>query len=41
MIIRYMDVTWERQKIDGEESLEREREREIEKERERFKENIM
>ena len=34
-----MDVTWERQKIDGEESLERERERE--KERERFKENIM
>ena len=37
IIIRYMDVTWERQKIDGEESLERERE----KERERFKENIM
>ena len=33
MIIRYMDVTWERQKIDGEESLEKEKERDRERER--------
>ena len=32
-----MDVTWERQKIDG---GEREREREIENERKRFKEKV-